>query len=116
MAITPMINTGVKPITVPQTMTCVLRRSLGVGALTLFQTNDASPSPGPPYPYKEDRANTIRSPNQFATRTAVRELPVTSAMAAKGSETASAITRKAYFSQGSFRSIGEGKGKVAKKT
>src|SRR5271157_2974374 len=115
MAITPMINTGVKPITVPQTMTCVLRRSLGVGALTLFQTNDASPSPGPPYPYKEDRANTIRSPNQLATRTSVTELPVSSAMAAKGSETTSAVTKNTHFSQGSFRSIAEGEGKVAKK-
>src|SRR5271165_1213306 len=97
-------------------MTRVLRRSLGVGALKLFQTNDANPSPMPAYAYTEYSSSVRRSPIQFATRMAVRKLPVTSAMAAKGSEIAIAVKRNTHFSQGSFRSIGEGEGKVAKKT
>ena len=96
-------------------MTRVLRRSLGVGALTLFQISDASPSPMPPYAYTEYRLNVRRPPIQLPTRIAVRELPVTRAMAVRGIEIASAITRNTRFSQGSFRSIGEGEGKVAKK-
>src|SRR5208337_233598 len=114
-AIPALIRNGARPTTVPQTITCVLRRSLAVGALTLFQTSDASPSTRPLYSYTDDRANTLLSPTQLRTRTAVRELPVTSAMAANGKVTTIATTRNRCFSQGSFRSMGEGEGKVAKK-
>jgi resolvase-like protein len=50
-AIPALVRNGARPTTVPQTITCVLRRSLAVGALTLFQTSDASPSTRPLYSY-----------------------------------------------------------------